>query len=128
VTDHTALPASSRGRWTTVRTVVIPLAAVLIAVGALIYAITKPSPSSSQVASLRSQVASLTSQVNRLRSGAINADAATMTKILILQHTVGCLRKWQNKLQGEQPAWLVPSNGYPANAFLMTLTGTLIQC
>lgn len=128
MTEHAALAPTSRGRWMMLRTVLIPLAAVVIAAGALIYSITKPTPSSGQLTSLRSQVASLSSQVNRLRSGAISSDASTLTKIFVLQHTVGCLRKWQNKLRGVQPGWLDPSNGYPADDFLMTLTGTFIQC
>jgi len=113
----------------TVRTVVIPVVAIVLAAAALAYAIAKPASSSSrQVTSLRGEVASLSSQVKRLRSGAINADASTLTKIFILQHTVKCLRTWQDKLRGEQPGWLTPANGYPADAYLMTLTGTLIEC
>jgi hypothetical protein len=111
-----------------VRTVLVPLAAVLIAAGALTYAIMKPTPSSTQEASLRAQVASLSLQVDRLRSGAINSDASNLTKLFALQHTVSCLRRWQNKLRGVQPGWLIPSNGYPADDFLMTLTGTFEQC
>jgi hypothetical protein len=49
-----------------VRTVLIPLAAVLIAAGALIYALTKPTVSPSEEAALRSQVAALRSEVASL--------------------------------------------------------------
>jgi hypothetical protein len=49
-----------------VRSVLIPLAVVLIAAGALIYAITKPTASPSQAAALRRQVAALRSEVASL--------------------------------------------------------------